>query len=74
MQQPLGAILGLSSGESKNELRQHGILQRRELRQKMMELVDETDLSAALARAVTVIELDAIDTVDHHGAGVGALK
>ena len=40
----------------------------------MVKLIDEADLGTAHARAFTVAELDAIDAVDHHGAGVGAFE
>src|SRR6188508_2325951 len=64
------APLGLGSGKAKDELRQHDVLERREFRQEMVELVDEADLRAAHAGALTVAELHAIDAVDHHGAAI----
>src|SRR5215813_6178091 len=47
---------GLAAGESAQHLRQHHVLQRRELRQQMMRLVDETDVAAADAGTLAVIE------------------
>ena len=68
------ALLGLGSRQAKDELRQHDVLERREFRQEMVELIDEADLRAAHAGALAVAELDAIDAVDHHGAAVGAFE
>src|SRR6476619_1491719 len=70
LQQLPGALLSFSPREPENELRHYHVLKRRELREKVMELIDEADLVAAHARALGVAELDAIDAVDHHGAAV----
>ena len=40
----------------------------------MVELINEADLRAAHAGALTVAKLDAIDAVDHYGAAIGAFK
>ena len=68
------ALLGFGSRQAKDELRQHDVLERREFRQEMVELIDEADLRAAHAGALAVAELDAIDAVDHHGAAIGAFE
>src|SRR6476659_3126254 len=45
LQQLPGALLGLAPREPENKLRQHHVLQRRELRKQVMELIDEADRS-----------------------------
>ena len=70
----LGPDLGLVAAQPENELRQHHVLERRELRQQVMELIDETDLHAAHAGLLVVGEPAAIDAVDEHLAPVGALE
>src|SRR5262245_22166579 len=73
-EQILRPRLGLVAADAENELRQHHILERRELRQEMMELIDEADLHAPHAGLVVVGKLGAIDAVDEDLAAVGAFE
>jgi len=69
-----GPRLGLVAAQTENELWEHDVLERRELRQKMMELIDEAHFHATHAGLVVVGQLAAIDAFDEHGARVGALE
>jgi len=57
-----------------DHLRQHDVFERREFRQQMMELVDETDLRAAQQGAALVRQIAAILAADQHSAPIGALE
>ena len=62
------------AGQPKNELRQHRIFERREFRQEMVKLIDEADSARRIRVRSLSRELDAIDAIDHHGAGVGPFE
>src|SRR5512146_2773918 len=74
LQQLPRALLSIAPREPEDELRQHHVLKRRELREKVMELIDEAELGAAHSRALGVPALRAVDADDHHGAAVGPFE
>src|SRR5262245_12853942 len=65
---------GLVAAHTENKLRQDHILERRELGQEMMELIDEADLHAPHASLLVVGELAAIDAVDEDLSAVGPFE
>ena len=66
--------VSLHPAAADDELRQQDVLERRELRQEVMELVDETDLEAAHTCAIGIAHPHAISAVDENLTAVGALK
>ena len=64
----------LPAARARGELRQHHILQRGELGQEVVRLVDEPDLVAAHRRALVVRQRHRADLVDIDLAGVGLLQ
>ena len=71
--------LGLARGHrpratAGDHLRQHDVFERRELRQQMVELVDEAERAAPQQGAVLVGQAAAIAPLDQHGAAIGPLE
>src|SRR6516165_4114022 len=66
LQELLAPRLRLVAGQAENQLRQHHVLERRELRQEVVELIDEAHLHAAYASLLFVREAAAVEAVDHN--------
>ena len=64
----------LARSQAGDQLRHHDVLERRELRQQMMELVDEADLDRGACGCARRRRAAAIAAVDEHLAGVGPLE
>ena len=65
---------GLGARQARDHLRQDEVLERRELRQQMMELVDEADLRAPQRRPLVVAHGRGRGAADPHFAGVRPLQ
>src|SRR3954463_2017105 len=73
-QQFIGALARLLSGESADHLREHDVLDRGELRQQMVRLIDKTDLASTDPGALCVRKRRGRGAVDIHLAAVGVFK
>jgi hypothetical protein len=69
-----GALLRELLRQAANALRQHDVLQRREFRQEMVELVDEADLGPPQPRAALVVELRGCHAADKDFAAIGLFE
>src|SRR5579883_1699776 len=70
----LGAPPRLGAREPGDELREEHVLERRELGQQVVELVDEAEIAAADAGARIVAQLPAGNAADHHLAAIRPLE
>ena len=73
-QQLRGARLRLARGHAADQLRHHDVLERRELRQQLVELVDEAHRAAPHARTLRIAQARAVDAVDDDAPAVGRLE
>src|SRR6266849_4212365 len=70
----LGALARRAARDAGDHLRQHDVLERREFRQEMMELVDEAEILAADRGALAIRHAAALLARDQHLAAIRPLE